>query len=93
MKRDPIIRTRKYLESKKAWDDKQQKAIEDKAKVIVQEVMKTSLEFGKSPVDSIFDFMYADLPAELTKQKDTLKTHSIGQNPEQVGLKTQHQEA
>lgn len=93
LKRDPIIRTRKYLESKNAWDDKQQKAIEDKAKVIVQEVMKTSLEFGKSPVDSIFDFMFADLPAELTKQKDTLKTHSIGQDPEQVGLTTQPQEA
>jgi pyruvate dehydrogenase E1 component alpha subunit len=93
LKRDPMIRTRKFLESRKLWDDKQQKAIEDKAKVIVQEVMKTSLEFGKSPLDVIFDTMFAELPAELQKQRDTLKTHSIGQNPEQLGLKAQHQEA
>ena len=93
MKRDPIIRTRKYLETRKLWDDRQQKAIEDKAKVIVQEVMKTSLEFGKSPVEDIFDHMFRELPTEIAKQRDTMKTHSIGQNPEQSGLKQQPQEA
>ncbi len=93
MKKDPIVRTRKYLEARKLWDQKQQDAIEAKAKVIVQEVMKTSLELGKGPVDDIFDYTFADLPAEIEKQKQTLKTHSIGQDPEQIGLKAQHQEA
>jgi pyruvate dehydrogenase E1 component alpha subunit len=93
MKKDPIVRTRKYLESRNLWDQKQQDAIDAKAKVIVQEVMKTSLELGKGPVDDIFDYTFAELPDQIQKQKETLKTHSIGQDPEQVGLKAQHQEA
>jgi pyruvate dehydrogenase E1 component alpha subunit len=93
MKKDPIVRTRKYLEARKLWNQNQQDAIEAKAKVIVQEVMKTSLELGKGPIDDIFDYTFADLPAEIEKQKQTLKTHSIGRDPEQIGLKAQHQEA
>jgi len=93
MKKDPIVRTRKCLEARKLWNQNQQDAIEAKAKVIVQEVMKTSLELGKGPIDDIFDYTFADLPAEIEKQKQTLKTHSIGQDPEQIGLKAQHQEA
>jgi pyruvate dehydrogenase E1 component alpha subunit len=94
MKKDPIVRTRKYLEARNLWDKKQQDAIDAKAKVIVQEVMKTSLELGKGPVDDIFDYTFAELPDQIQKQKETLKTHSIGQDPDQVGLKTnpEHQE-
>jgi pyruvate dehydrogenase E1 component alpha subunit len=94
MKKDPMVRTRKYLEARNLWDDKQQKAIEQKAKVIVQEVMKTSLELGKPPVSDIFDHTFADLPDEIVRQRDTHKTHSIGQAPDQAGLqsKPQHQE-
>lgn len=90
-KKDPIVRTRKYLESKKAWDDKQQSAIEARAKVIVQEVMKVSLGMEKPSTDDIFDYTFAQLPDEISRQKQTQKTHSIGQDPEQAGLKTSHE--
>lgn len=93
MKKDPIHRTRKYLESKNLWDDSQQKAAEAKAKVIVQEVMTTCLELGKPPVEHVFDYTFAELPEQITKQRDTMTTHSIGQDPEQIGLKQNAQDA
>jgi hypothetical protein len=35
----------------------------------------------------MFDYTFEKLPKELIKQKQTLRTDSIGQDPEQVGLK------
>jgi len=84
---EPLTRTRKYLESKGLWDDEQQKKVEQRAKVITQEVTQVALNMEKSSVDDIFDYVYADLPEELAKQKQTLRTESIGQDPEQIGLK------
>jgi pyruvate dehydrogenase E1 component alpha subunit len=87
LKRDPIVRTRKYLESKGLWDDEQQKAVEQRAKVIAQEVSKVALGAEKPPVDDIFDYTFATIPDEIARQKHSHKTHSIGQEPEQAGLK------
>jgi hypothetical protein len=39
-------------------------------------------------VDDIFDYVYEELPVELQKQKQTLRTDSIGQDPDQIGLKS-----
>jgi pyruvate dehydrogenase E1 component alpha subunit len=86
-KRDPLMRTRKYLERKGMWDDAQQQAIEQRAKVIVQEVTRTSLEFPAPTREDIFDYVYARLTPELVKQRATNRTDSIGQDPEQIGLK------
>jgi hypothetical protein len=35
----------------------------------------------------MFDYVYAHLPAQLKKQRDTMRTDSIGQDPEQIGLR------
>jgi pyruvate dehydrogenase E1 component subunit alpha len=85
---DPMVRTRKYLESKGLWDDEQQKKTEALAKSRVQDVTQASINFPKPKVEDIFDYVYAELPAELAKQKQTLRTDSIGQDPEQIGLKS-----
>jgi pyruvate dehydrogenase E1 component alpha subunit len=85
--KDPIIRTRKYLQNLKLWDDKQQAASERKAKTIVKEVMRAAMEVpAPSPTD-MFDYVYAQMPASLRTQRDTMRTDSIGQDPEQIGLK------
>jgi len=86
-KLEPLARTRKYLESKGLWDEEQQKALEQRAKVLVQEVAQIAMNIEKPSIDDIFDHVYADLPEELAKQKQTLRTESIGQDPEQIGLK------
>ncbi len=84
--KDPIIRTRKYLETKGLWNDTRQAEIEERGKAIVQEVVRTAEGIEKPSIDDIFDYTFAALDPELERQKKTLRTSSIGQEPSQVGL-------
>lgn len=86
LKRDPMVRTRKYLESKNLWNDQLQKQTEEKAKKLVSEVAHVAMNITPPKVDDMFDYVFATLPPEIQKQKRTLQTSSIGQDPEQVGL-------
>jgi pyruvate dehydrogenase E1 component alpha subunit len=87
MGRDPILRLRKYLTSKGVWDDAKQAKLEERAKTIVQEIVKTAEGIEKPTTDDIFDYTYATLPAELERQKATMRTSSLGQDPTQAGLR------
>ena len=84
--RDPIIRIRKYLEKLNLWDEPKQAKLDERAKTIVSEVVKTAEGIEKPTTDDIFDYTFATLPAELERQKRTLRTSSLGQDPEQAGL-------
>ena len=77
---------RKYLESKGLWNDTRQQEIEDRAKAIVSEVVKTAEGIEKPSIDDIFDYTFAALDPELERQKKTMRTTSLGQNPAQSGL-------
>jgi pyruvate dehydrogenase E1 component alpha subunit len=84
--RDPLVRTRKYLESKHLWDDEQQAKLEERAQAIVHEAVETATEIDKPVPEDIFDYTFAELPAELRVQRQTHRTDSIGQHPEEAGL-------
>ncbi len=84
--KDPLIRLRKYLESKHLWDDGKQKVVEDRAKAWVAGIVKECEGIAPPDINEMFDCMYADLPPELRKQRETLRTHSLGQDPSQAGL-------
>ncbi|HEY7090624.1 MAG TPA: pyruvate dehydrogenase (acetyl-transferring) E1 component subunit alpha [Tepidisphaeraceae bacterium] len=88
--RDPMIRTRKFLESKSLWNDELQAKTEKRAKSMVQDVVQAALRTGKPDVESMFDFTFEQLPPEIAKQKETMRTDSIGQDPSQIGLKPKH---
>jgi pyruvate dehydrogenase E1 component alpha subunit len=88
MKKDPLIRTRKYLESKKLWDDAKQSELEAKAKEIVSKVVKNAEGIEAPTTDDIFNYTFAEVPAQLAKQRDTLRTTALGQNPQQETLGT-----
>ncbi|HPO93169.1 MAG TPA: thiamine pyrophosphate-dependent enzyme, partial [Phycisphaerales bacterium] len=88
--KDPIIRTRKYLESKGLWNDTRQVELEDRAKTIVAEVVRTAETIPKPSTDDIFDYTYATLDPELERQKRTMRTSSLGQDPSQIGLSDGH---
>jgi pyruvate dehydrogenase E1 component alpha subunit len=86
--RDPLVRVRKYLEKKDLWSTEKQAKLEERAKTIVAEVIKTAEGIEKPTTDDIFDYTFAaPLPKELEIQKGTLRTSSLGQNPEQTGLR------
>jgi pyruvate dehydrogenase E1 component alpha subunit len=88
MGRDPLMRTRKYLEAKGLWDVEQQKKADEKARALVREVVQVAVNVPEPSADDMFDYTFAELPAELVKQKQTLRTDSIGQDPSQIGLKS-----
>ncbi|WP_428936857.1 pyruvate dehydrogenase (acetyl-transferring) E1 component subunit alpha [Fontivita pretiosa] len=90
--RDPLIRTRKYLESKSLWNDDLQVQTEKRAKAMVQDVVQAALRTGKPSIESMFDYTFEQLPPEIIRQKQTLRTDSIGQDPEQIGLRAKHRE-
>lgn len=90
-KKDPLIRHRKYLESKGMWDDEKQAEAEARAKKIVQEVVKAAESIEKPRPEDMFDSTFAELPQELIRQRETLRTCSLGQNPDQLGLRAQPQ--
>jgi len=86
LKRDPLVRTRKFLEARGLWNDDLQKQQEAKAKTLVQEVAQIAMNIEPPKVTDMFDYVFEKLPAELQKQRETLRTESLGQDPDQVGL-------
>ena len=91
--RDPLIRTRKYLEGKDLWDESRQKALEAKAKEIVSEVVRNAEGIEKPSVDDVFDYTFAVLNDEILRQRESRRTNSLGQRPEQETLAPQHARA
>lgn len=86
LKADPLVRTRKYLHSKGLWDDAQQAKAEERARTIVHDVVQVALNIEKPKAADLFDYTFAQLPEDLERQKLTMRTDSLGQDPAQVGL-------
>lgn len=91
--KDPLIRTRKYLASRDVWNDERQLELEQRAKKIVHEIVAAAEAIEDPGTDEIFTSMFAEMDDDLRRQCETMRTSSIGQNPGQVGLKTQPQNA
>jgi len=87
--KDPAIRTRRYLESRGLWDDAKQAALDEKAKAFATEIVRKAEGIAAPDVSEMFNYLYAEIPLELRRQRDTLRTHSLGQDPSQVGLSDQ----
>jgi pyruvate dehydrogenase E1 component alpha subunit len=87
MGKDPILRLRKFLTGKGLWNDEKQAALEEAGKQTAAEVVKAADAAGTPPTGDIFDYTYAELTPELRVQRETLRTHSLGQRPQQAGLR------
>ncbi len=66
---EPMIRTRKYLESINVWDDKKESALEIENKATIEAAVKVYLDTPRQPVSAMFDYMYAELPEQLREQR------------------------
>jgi pyruvate dehydrogenase E1 component alpha subunit len=92
LKKDPMVRTRKYLESKGLWNDEQEKKAQERAKATVADIVAQANKVPAPSSDDIFDYTYEELPADLVKQKEMRYTHSIGLEPDQIGLQARQTE-
>jgi pyruvate dehydrogenase E1 component alpha subunit len=88
-KRDPMIRLRNYLEQRDLWSQEQEEEELAIAEKIVSTVVKNAVEIDAPTASDFFDHMYTELPDQLLKQRQTMRTSSLGQDPSQVVLPIQ----
>ena len=80
--RDPAIRLRNYLDASGLWDDSKQAAILEKAEHIIAEIVKKAEGIEPLPPTAMFENMYKTMPPNLVKQSSSMRTSSLGRQPE-----------
>lgn len=68
-KQDPLVRFRKYLESKKLWSEDEETKIIEEAKAHVAEAIKKADAYEKMTIPGLIDAMYETTPPQLEAQK------------------------
>src|SRR5690242_5549793 len=68
--KDPVKRLRIWLESKKAWDGKKEKALQEECSEWMDNEVNAYLESKAQPVTAMFDYTFAEIPADLEKQRN-----------------------
>jgi len=66
---EPIKRLKEYMTQQDWWDDTKEETLKEDAAKKVAAAVETYLNTPKQSIDSIFDYMYAELPLELMQQK------------------------
>ncbi len=68
--REPFIRLRNYLIGRKVWSAQEEAAwIEECGKEVDVEI-NAYLETPVQPVEAMFDYLYADMPADIRAQRE-----------------------
>ena len=68
--KEPFLRLRKYLTQLGQWDEQQEKDWIVESNRRADEEVNADLETKVQPVEAMFDYLYAELPAELAAQRD-----------------------
>ncbi|MHC4908537.1 MAG: pyruvate dehydrogenase (acetyl-transferring) E1 component subunit alpha [Planctomycetota bacterium] len=82
--RDPLIRLRTYLDAKGLWDDAREEQLADSNKQKIIAVVKRAEEISAPTAASFFDAVYADINPDLARQRDAMRTSSLGLDPSQL---------
>jgi pyruvate dehydrogenase E1 component alpha subunit len=67
--KDPLVRFRKYLESKKLWSEEDEVRTIEEAKNAVADAIKKADTYTKMTMSGLIDSMYEQTPAILEEQK------------------------
>ena len=70
--KDPLGRTRAYLEKKGVWDDKKQTALEEETANELQECVKVAEKTPQPSLESMFEDVFAEKPWHLKEQQEEL---------------------
>lgn len=65
--KDPLIRTRKYLVHREAWNDERQFELENRARKIVHEIVAAAEGIEAPSVTDIFNHMFAEMDEDLRR--------------------------
>jgi pyruvate dehydrogenase E1 component alpha subunit len=67
--KEPLVRFRRYLESKGLWTEADENQVIEEAKQAVTDAIKKAESYEKMTVDQLIDAMYEVTPPHLEKQK------------------------
>jgi 2-oxoisovalerate dehydrogenase E1 component alpha subunit len=70
--KEPINRLRRYLEKINVWDAQQEENLQAECAVEVEKIVASYLATPPAPLESMFDYLYAELPKIYTEQRDQL---------------------
>ena len=82
--KDPLIRVRKHMERLKLWSDAKEADLLERTEKTVAEAVARAENIAAPHSSDFFNAMYQELPADLALQRDTMQTHSLGQDPGQL---------
>lgn len=82
--RDPLKRLKELLKTKKLWNDSKQAELDERAEKEVAAAVERAEGIENPDTNAIFDSTYADLPESLIRQRDSMRTSSIGLNPSEI---------
>ena len=66
---EPIKRLREYLKDQGVWDDKKELELLEQAGKEVEAAVEEYLATGDPGIESMFDYMFENMPAELEEQR------------------------
>ncbi|MEN2766595.1 pyruvate dehydrogenase (acetyl-transferring) E1 component subunit alpha [Ornithinibacillus xuwenensis] len=72
-KKDPLVRFRKFLESKKLWSEEEENQVIDQAKEDIKEAIKKADQHPKQKVTDFISNMFETLPSNLQEQMEEYK--------------------
>src|SRR5699024_1810128 len=72
-KKDPLVRFRKFLESKKLWSEEEENEVIEKAKEEIKEAIKQTDQYPKQKVTDLIENMFEELPVNLQEQMEEYK--------------------
>ncbi|WP_091583188.1 pyruvate dehydrogenase (acetyl-transferring) E1 component subunit alpha [Alteribacillus bidgolensis] len=67
-KKDPLVRFRKYLESKDLWSEEKENEVVDQAKDDIKAAIKKTDDTPKQKVSDLIEIMFEKLPVNLQQQ-------------------------
>lgn len=71
-KKEPLTRLRRYLEKMEIWNDKQEEDLLAACAKEVDQAVNEYLHTPPQPLESMFDFLYAELPKAYQEQRQIL---------------------
>ena len=79
-KKDPIDRLKKYMTSKKLWDEDYEKTILEKINKQIEEDVKKAEEYPAPKPSEMFDYLYSEIPKPLAEQKKSAEEFFADKN-------------
>ncbi|MEZ4254231.1 MAG: thiamine pyrophosphate-dependent enzyme [Polyangiales bacterium] len=71
-KTDPILRLRKHLETKNAWDDHKEEALKQQVETSLKQCIEHAEQVSPPDLATMFEGVFKEMPWHLEEQRDAL---------------------